>query len=134
MCVAAGMAQERRSPAARVARAVCEPEAQAAVLKFRLVRGALRPRVLRELIEARRTGQQNVYRPVPPSTAGRKHRRAIGNSAGIMRRLPAHRCRERVTELKFPILGRHVQRRPANRSGHGHALESRTAWDPESLT
>jgi tRNA(Glu) U13 pseudouridine synthase TruD len=46
------MAQERRSLRLVVRELVCEPEAQAAVLKFRLVRGGFATAVLRELIEA----------------------------------------------------------------------------------
>jgi len=52
LCVAAGMAQERRSLRLAVRELVCEPEAQAVVLKFRLVRGGFATAVLRELIEA----------------------------------------------------------------------------------
>jgi len=52
LCVAAGMAQERRSLRLAVRELACEPEAQAVVLKFRLVRGGFATAVLRELIEA----------------------------------------------------------------------------------
>jgi tRNA pseudouridine13 synthase len=53
VCVAAGMAQERRSLRLAVRELACEPEAQAVVLKFRLARGGFATAVLRELIEAR---------------------------------------------------------------------------------
>ena len=52
LCVAAGMAQERRSLRLAVRELACESEAQAVVLKFRLVRGGFATAVLRELIEA----------------------------------------------------------------------------------
>ena len=52
LCVAAGMAQERRSLRLAVRELSSEPEAQAVVLKFRLVRGGFATAVLRELIEA----------------------------------------------------------------------------------
>ncbi len=52
LCVAAGMAQERRSLRLAVCELVCESEAQAVVLKFRLVRAGFATAVLRELIEA----------------------------------------------------------------------------------
>jgi tRNA pseudouridine13 synthase len=52
LCVAAGMAQERRSLRLAVRELACEPEAQAVVLKFRLVRGGFATAVLRELLEA----------------------------------------------------------------------------------
>src|SRR2546430_13327389 len=53
LCVAAGMAQERRSLRLAVRELSSEPEAQAVVLRFRLVRGGFATAVLRELIEAR---------------------------------------------------------------------------------
>jgi len=52
LCVAAGMAQERRSLRLAVRELSSEPEAQAVVLRFRLVRGGFATAVLRELIEA----------------------------------------------------------------------------------
>ena len=52
LCVAAGMAQERRSLRLAVRELTCEPEAQAVVLRFRLVRAGFATAVLRELIEA----------------------------------------------------------------------------------
>jgi len=52
LCVAAGMAQERRSLRLAVRELGSEPEAQAVVLKFRLARGGFATAVLRELIEA----------------------------------------------------------------------------------
>ena len=52
LCVAAGMAQERRSLRLAVRELSSEPEAQAVVLKFRLARGGFATAVLRELIEA----------------------------------------------------------------------------------
>ena len=52
LCVAAGMAQERRSLRLAVRELSSECEAQALVLKFRLVRGGFATAVLRELIEA----------------------------------------------------------------------------------
>jgi tRNA pseudouridine13 synthase len=52
LCVAAGMTQERRSLRLAVRELSSEPEAQAVVLKFRLVRGGFATAVLRELIEA----------------------------------------------------------------------------------
>jgi tRNA(Glu) U13 pseudouridine synthase TruD len=45
------MAQERRSLRLAVRELACEPEAQAVVLKFCLVRGGFATAVLRELIE-----------------------------------------------------------------------------------
>ncbi|HUO19170.1 MAG TPA: tRNA pseudouridine(13) synthase TruD [Steroidobacteraceae bacterium] len=50
LCAAAGMAQERRSLRLRVADLECVPEADAAVLRFRLARGSFATAVLRELI------------------------------------------------------------------------------------
>ena len=52
VCVAAGMAQERRSLRLAVRELGSEREAQAVVLRFRLVRGGFATAVLRELIEA----------------------------------------------------------------------------------
>jgi tRNA pseudouridine13 synthase len=50
LCRAAGMRQERRSLRLRVQSLLCEPEAQAVRLSFRLARGAFATAVLRELI------------------------------------------------------------------------------------
>jgi tRNA pseudouridine13 synthase len=52
LCVAAGMAHERRSLRLAVRELACEPQGQAVVLRFRLVRGGFATAVLRELIEA----------------------------------------------------------------------------------
>ena len=52
LCVAAGMAQERRSLRLAVRELSSEREEQAVVLRFRLVRGGFATAVLRELIEA----------------------------------------------------------------------------------
>jgi tRNA pseudouridine13 synthase len=50
LCVAAGMAQERRSLRLKVAELACEPQPDAAVLRFRLARGGFATAVLRELV------------------------------------------------------------------------------------
>ncbi|HLJ37528.1 MAG TPA: tRNA pseudouridine(13) synthase TruD [Steroidobacteraceae bacterium] len=55
LCVAAGMAQERRSLRLRVVGLSCETERDAAVLRFRLARGSFATAVLRELVVAPET-------------------------------------------------------------------------------
>lgn len=50
LCVAAGMAQERRSLRLAVRELQSEPESEACVLRFRLARGSFATAVLRELI------------------------------------------------------------------------------------
>lgn len=52
LCVAAGMAQERRSLRLRVAELTREAEPDAVVLRFRLARGGFATAVLRELVGA----------------------------------------------------------------------------------
>jgi tRNA pseudouridine13 synthase len=51
LCASAGMAQERRSLRLAVRELGCEPEGEAVVLSFRLVRGGFATAVLRELVE-----------------------------------------------------------------------------------